>query len=116
MIAEQPDLFAAAKPKLDGELLDSMLFFLRQADDWMTSTDLCRFLQIPASDSNKRRLRDCANASEGAIAGGQKGYKLIERMTVEEYNHFRNWMSHQAEAMTRRIIQSDKLFYSRKPI
>jgi hypothetical protein len=118
MTCEQPELsFAVPRHGVaDAELLASMLYWLRQTDDWITARDLCRFLGIPATDNNKRRLRDCAQNSEGAIAGGQKGYKLVETMTVAEYNHFRNWMSHQAEAMTRRILQSDKHFYSRKPI
>jgi hypothetical protein len=105
---------SADKAKI--ELLDDLLHWLTQADDWLTARDLCKLMDLPPTEAVKRKLRKAADTSDGAIAGGQKGYKLIRHMTVDEYNHWRNWMTHQADAMRHRVIQSDKHFYTRKPI
>lgn len=64
----------------------------------------------------ERRIRDLAAMSKGRIAGGQKGYKLVLQMTAEEYGHYRNWMVSQANKMKQRVIESDQVFYGRKPV
>lgn len=84
--------------------------------DWMTATEILTVMGLPATDSHKRSIRAIASDSEGKIAGGQKGYKLVTQMTREEYNHYRNWMKSQADDMTARILKSDKVFYRRQPV
>lgn len=83
---------------------------------WVTAADICRLADKPVSDQNKRWVRALADASEGRVAGGQRGYKLIEQMTREEYAHWRNWMTHQADEMRRRVIEADKIWFGRKEV
>jgi hypothetical protein len=73
-------------------------------------------MNLPVTEGNKRKLREIANQSEGQIASGQEGYKLVRDMTADEYNHFRNWMKRQADQMTARILRSDRVFYERQPV
>jgi len=94
----------------------SFMIELLTGKDWQTSRELLTRIGRPDTDGNRRSLRAVAEASEGRIAGGQKGYKLVEQMTAEEFHHYRNWMLSQTTKMERRILQSDKVFYGRKPV
>jgi hypothetical protein len=111
MSDQQPELglFESAPPS---EQLGQVLEIL-DGRGWMLAADLLRAMGITVSESNKRKLREIANQSEGQIASGQDGYKLVRDMTADEYNHFRNWMKRQADQMTARILRSDKVFYQR---
>lgn len=84
--------------------------------DWATAETICKDASLPVTDSSKRRLRALANLSAGRIAGGQKGYKLVESMTREEFGHWRNWMKSQADEMTARILSADRVFYGRRAV
>lgn len=98
--------------------IDWFIRMLEAADttgDWLTAADICRLADKPVTDQNKRWVRALADASEGRVAGGQRGYKLIGRMTRDEYDHWRNWMTHQADEMRRRVIEADKVWYKKKP-
>ncbi|HXG49091.1 MAG TPA: hypothetical protein VNO52_15815, partial [Methylomirabilota bacterium] len=57
-----------------------------------------------------------AEASEGRVVGVQRGYKLTTACTGEEYHHWRNAMKSQADKMTARILQADRVFYARRPV
>jgi len=84
---------------------------------WMTAKEIIAAIEEKTQRQVPDRLvRALASASQGRIAGGQKGYKLVQDMTHEEYNHWRHWMSSQADEMRRRVIEADKLFYRKKPI
>lgn len=87
-----------------------------QGKDWTTAGEVLKSLDWPDTERHKRWIRSLAAASKGAIAGGQSGYKLVKEMTAEEYQHFRNWMKHQADEMTRRILTCDKVFYARQAV
>lgn len=89
---------------------------LLKGQDWRTAADLLKAIGCNDSESARRSLRNVAQASEGQIAGGQLGYKLVSEMTQEEYNHWRNWMKSQADEMTARVLASDKVFYRRRPV
>jgi hypothetical protein len=85
--------------------------------DWVTAQQILeQCSKLGRLENNKRWLRALAAASKGRVAGGQRGYKLVEEMTVEEYNHWRNWMKRQADFMTARILEADKVFYRRKKV
>ena len=56
-----------------------------------------------------RQLRAAANASDGQIISGQKGYRLTREATLEEIDHAAHWLSHQAQAMHRRSIAIQKV-------
>lgn len=89
---------------------------LLQGRDWLTArqiiADVCTRTAVTWCD---RKVRALARASRGRIAGGQKGYKLVSEMTSEEYQHYRNWMLSQSDEMKQRVLDSDKIFYPRKP-
>lgn len=87
-----------------------------QGEDWLTANEILEAWGVAVNDAHRRWLRALAEASDGAVAGGQRGYKLVSSMTQEEYQHFRNWMKSQADQMTSRILKSDKVFYSRQPV
>jgi hypothetical protein len=92
------------------------LVMLLKDRDWLTAGQILQEIGSTDTDAARRRLRATAEASAGRIAGGQRGYKLTEEMTREEFGHFRNWMLGQATAMQRRITLSDKVWYSRNPV
>jgi len=93
-----------------------LIGYLAERGDWTTAAEICAAARKPAGDHWKRWVRTLADQSKGRIAGGQRGYKLVGSMTADEYQHYRNWMTHQAEEMRRRVIESDKVFYARKPV
>ena len=109
----QPELSFARARVADPNV--ATLINLLEGHDWRTAAELLTALGRPVNESGKRWLRELAHSSEGEIASGQKGYKLVRQMTHDEYNHFRNWMKAQADQMTGRILRSDKIFYSRQP-
>ncbi len=84
--------------------------------DWITSTQILKEAGMADTEANRRALRSFAEASKGRVAGGQKGYKLVREMTKEEYDHFRNWFLSQARSMEQRVIDADKVFYSRQAV
>jgi len=84
--------------------------------DWQTSNEILSALNQPITEHNRRWLRALANASGGRVAGGQRGYKLIEEMSRAEYDHWRNWMTSQADQMRRRVIEADRTWFARKPL
>jgi hypothetical protein len=111
----QLDLIAPPAPPVAEH---EIAWLLRHLDgrDWMTADEILREVGQPQTDAGKRRLRLLAAGSSGRIAGGQRGYKLVRQMTGEEYHHYRNWMSSQANEMLRRIRESDRIFYARPAV
>lgn len=85
--------------------------------DWLTAAAVITATEhVTGTRWCDRKVRALAKASKGRIAGGQKGYKLVMEMTAEEYQHYRNWMLSQSDEMKQRVIDSDKIFYARKPV
>lgn len=84
--------------------------------DWRLAADILEQAGKPNTEGNRRWLRALAKASCGRVAGGQRGYKLVTQMTLEEYQHWRNWMKSQADEMTARILEADRVFYSRQAV
>lgn len=109
--AQQELKFFESKPE-DCEWLITLL----KGRDWTTANEILKEIGTEASESGRRKLRSIAAASDGRIAGGQFGYKLVKTMTRDEYDHFRNWMTTQAAEMQRRVCQSDRVFFARKPV
>lgn len=113
----QLDMFEVAPDDPNVEWLVDQL----RGRDWLTAAELLKRVPTRATTSSKvedrkRWLRALAHASGGRVAGGQRGYKLVAEMTNEEYNHWRNWMKRQADEMTGRILEADKVFYRRNPV
>lgn len=84
--------------------------------DWLNAREILGLMGRADTESNRRGIRALAEASEGKVAGDQRGYKLVKEMTGDEYNHWRNWMTRQAEKMRRRVVEADHIFYGRKKI
>jgi len=85
-------------------------------EGWWTAKQILHAWDVEADEYHRRWLRELADKSSGNVAGGQKGYKAIRAMTHDEYNHWRNWMTHQADEMKRRVVEADKVFYRRKAV
>jgi len=85
-----------------------------QGRDWITAADILKEVFRPVTENEKRKLRGLADASEGRVCGHQRGYKLVQSMTQEEYNWWRNEVLKAVGALQGRVVESDKVFYSRK--
>jgi hypothetical protein len=107
----QLELFSP-KRQPDGREVEWFIGQLREVG-WRRSEEVLRAAGLPTNDAGKRRLRLLANMSGGRIAGGQKGYKLVEEMTAEEFAHWQNWMASQEKEMAARRIAGQRVFYSR---
>lgn len=100
---DQFDLFnPPTKPALASGELDTLLRTLR-GRDWMTRRQLEK-----ETNFTDRTIRGLANASDGQIISGQKGYKLTRESTLEEIRHAANWLKHQAAEMQRRAIAIER--------
>lgn len=117
---EQLGLFDAPKPAMHGLSPDdpNVELIVRMLDgrDWITARQILEELGREANESGKRWLRAIADASRGRIAGGQHGYRLVSAMTQAEFQHWRNWMTHQAGEMQRRVLEADRVFFARKAV
>jgi len=84
--------------------------------EWLHASALLERIPRPVNENGRRWVRALADKSRGRVAGGQFGYKLVRKMTGEEHNHWRNVMKSQADKMIARIMEADKVFYSRAPV
>ena len=90
---------------------------LLRGKGWNTARELMATIESRTGHTvHDRYIRALASASAGQIAGGQRGYKLVQEMTSEEYQHWRNWMMSQSDEMKRRVVEADRIFYGRKPV
>jgi hypothetical protein len=113
--AAQLDLGTLPEKKAADPNVLRMILLLEERD-WTTANELLEIMDEPPTESNRRKLREWANQSEGRIGSGQLGYKLVRAMTAEEFNHFRNSMVSQAIEMQRRVLLSDKVFYRKRSV
>lgn len=67
---------------------------------WRTAKELASALQ-----TDDRTIRALANASNGQILGGQRGYCLCAQASVEDVDHVERALLSQARAMTERARQ-----------
>lgn len=110
----QPDLLSWAPPSPSAGAIAGLLDVLADGQ-WKTAAEVCVALGLEPTDNNRRKVRLLADASGGRVAGGQRGYKLVERMEATEFQHTRNWLLSQAREMTRRVLEMDRVFYRRQP-
>ena len=95
------NLFDGRKPKeadVD-EVNAARLVMALVQQGWLTAKRL--MIKLNLTD---RQIRAAANASDGQVISGQKGYRLTREATLEEIDHAAHWLSHQAQAMHRRSI------------
>lgn len=98
----------APKPDLT-ELHAGVLMMVLKGAGWVTAKRL-----MIKCDLTDRQLRAAANASDGQVISGQKGYRLTREATLEEIDHAAHWLSHQAQEMNRRSIAIQKVRHQRK--
>lgn len=99
-----------ADPPLD-ESVDTVVAVLDQQIGWLNAGELCVKIGSQPTDTNKRKIRNIANASQGKIISGQKGYKHIRHATPEEITHAANWLRHQAKEMDQRATEILKQYH-----
>lgn len=97
---DQLDLFAGkTAKKLTEQDVENFVGFLHRVTDWRTARELT--ITLGHSD---RVLRQLANASNGRVITGQRGYKAASRSTTDEIAHAAAWLKSQAQEMMRRAI------------
>jgi hypothetical protein len=83
--------------------------------DWTKAKAL---IAIVASRHNQiwtdRRIRATAHASKGHIISGQQGYKVTNESTVKEIQHAAAWLRHQANEMTARAVEIDRVYHGKE--
>ncbi len=100
----QLDLELSAKaPEVTPSEVAELITRLR-ARDWQTARELGA-----DKESDKRQLRAIAEASEGQIISGQKGYKLTLEATLPEIDHSAAWLRNQGEKMIQRSIDIQRV-------
>ena len=95
-MTEQLCLFSRISSNTEVNPLVSAL----RGQGWRTARHLS--FHLGTSD---RELRAMAEASEGEIISGQKGYKLSAEATIEEIDHAANWLISQGKKMLERGIE-----------
>lgn len=82
--------------------------------EWIKAADVLRVAGKPVNEEWKRWPRALRKAAAGRVVGHQKGYKLTEKMTPEEYNHWRNNALKQSHELKADVIETDRVFHGRK--
>jgi hypothetical protein len=106
----QPDL-PLSPVRVDDASLPTILAILDQETDWLTAAQLLVKLGEAPTDSKKRQLRELANASDGKIISGQRGYRHIRHATPDEITHAAHWLRHQAKEMDTRATAILKQYH-----
>jgi hypothetical protein len=75
---------------------------LEHAGRWRTAREIAHCLGLPDTESNRRKIRKCAESLVDEIISGQQGYIHITHATAEEVEHFCSWMDSQADKMHHR--------------
>ncbi len=118
--ARQPDLLLSDDSPLfeikEGHPAIEWLVGQLEGGEWLHAQALLEAAGRPVNEHGRRWVRRLADKSRGRVAGGQLGYKLIRKMTHEEYQHWRNWMASQADHMKRRVIEADRIWYARPSV
>lgn len=105
-MTDQPELdferLAGEGPVVEKFHVDTMIAALR-GNGWRTAKALGA-----RKEADKRVLRAIAEASEGQIISGQKGYKLTIEATLEEISGTA-WLKSQGKKMIQRWIQIQRV-------
>ena len=88
--------FRLPAPPVEPHEIDRLCASLRELGGWHTAKELC------ALGYEERHLRAIAEASDGRIITGQRGYSLIESNTPEEIDRAASWLESQGRKMLSR--------------
>lgn len=97
---------AAQGPKVLPFHVEAMIQALR-GNDWQRAAELGA-----RNERDKRNLRAIAEASEGQIISGQKGYKLTLEATPEDLNAA-GWLKSQGDKMRGRWLKIQRVWHRR---
>lgn len=89
----------------DDPNVQQFVSLLLKAGEWLTAAEVLGRLRMLSTDSNRRMVRSWAEASDGEILSGQKGYRHIRHATPEEIQHAANWLLSQGKKMIKRGIK-----------
>lgn len=92
-----------------------MLCETLEGQGWMLAREILLALRGLYPGWHDRHLRELANASEGRIISGQRGYRLTREATDDECDHAESWLRHQARAMTERAVAIRRCRNTRPP-
>jgi hypothetical protein len=93
----------------DDPRVDQLVTFLA-GRSWLTAADLAAALHFP-----DRLTRSLAEASDGRILSGQKGYKLTRESTPDEMLAATNWLESQGKRMIARAVKTRRAWHSHQP-
>jgi hypothetical protein len=96
-------------PKFTARDVDILIRALQQPEVWSTAKQLRERFNF-----RDRELRALAHDSKGRIVTGQKGYALIEAVTVREAQHAADWLKHQAREMLTRAAEIERALHQRQ--
>lgn len=91
---------------------DNMLRFvdlLSMTTDWMSANQVAVFFGMPMTENSRRIVRGWAEASDGKIIGGQRGYRFYLFASTEEIRHSSEKLISQGKKMIRRGIRIRRL-------
>jgi hypothetical protein len=101
----QLSLFEERKQRsLSDDVERTVVSLMHTYSEWVTAATLSQMTGF-----NIRRLREVANASQGRIISGQKGYCLLKRANPDEIRHAANWLESQGREMIKRAERIRKL-------
>jgi hypothetical protein len=83
---------------------------------WMTASELLEVANRKVTETEKRKVRSWCRASEGQVLGNQQGYRLMDGMTYEEFQHWRNTRLAAADEDKRAVLEADQRWYARNPV
>ena len=104
----QLDLFSRKSPKVTTAEVETLVTSLDICNGWRTAKELAK-----VTGHSDRKLRVLANASEGRIVTGQKGYQSASNATTDEIHHAAAWLEHQAKEMIRRATSIRNMAHRR---
>ena len=93
----QLSLFALKQSRALPDQIDALVSVLSDGE-WRKA-----FRITKETGLNDRQVRAAANASEG------QGYKLTKLATMDEIDHATAWMRKQANEMTKRVINIERV-------
>lgn len=118
-MSKQPELPIQTEAPLfeirEGHPNIDWLVRLLQGRGWMQSDEILREAKKPVTEYGRRWVRRLAQRSGGRVMSfpGSEGYRLLVDCTVEEFHHARNALKSQSDNMLKRVIEMDRIFYSR---
>jgi hypothetical protein len=112
---KQLELIARRAPKVSAKEVELLLNILR-GQSWMTAMHITLESKYHIGQQvrwSDRKIRAIANASEGQVISGQRGYRLTREATIEEVQHAAAWLRHQARAMRLRALEIDRVYHGK---